>query len=755
MQRLGICLDKPARKWDDGLPLGNGRLGAMVMGKLKEETIFINEETLCYGPSRHRENEDAYGQLENIRGLLREGKVEQAAFLAKMSLTSTPKYNNPYQPMGDLRLCFLGENGRPDCYTRSLDIENAIAKVEYEINGVCYEREHFVSTAYQVLAVRVRARGGSLTMSANISRKPFEEFTGKLGERTAGNWGENGAGGMHYLSGVRIASADAKTLGDAVYVEDQEEIVIYLAAVTDYEDCLNDVRAEAEKAYEKLAAEVKRRLDEAEKAGYEAVLERHRKDYQAVYQDFDLVLGTDPAVPGENVSTGKLLADFREGDRQYELYLTRLLVQYARYLMIASSDNCLLPANLQGLWSGAYEPPWQCQYTININTQMNYWFVEKAGLSRCHLPLFNLLKLLEKNGKQTAWELYRSRGFCAHHNTNVWGCTAPEGIFDASPYWVMGGAWLCLHMYEHYLYTGDKKFLKDEAMPIMREAIRFFEDYLYKLPDGSLVTGPVVSPENTYRSAFGEVGALCLGTTMDNCILRQLISAYLEGMESLGMQEEEEKKIMQGILEGLPPLKIGEDGRLLEWMEDYEETEPGHRHISHLYGLHPGHEITPEKTSYFEAAKKTLEYRLSHGGGHTGWSRAWLACFSARLLDGEGVRENIAQLLCRCIQDNMLDVHPPFQIDGNFGIAEAVLEALVQERNGKVYLFGAAPDIWESGRLTGYCLTGQAKLSVEWEKGGRVLVKLTAPLDRNIILVCHGTETEVFCPAEETVSVQI
>lgn len=776
MERQAVVLKNPARSWDKGLPLGNGRLGAMVMGKLKEETIFLNEETLCFGPLRERENPDARKMLEPIREMLLEGRVEEAAFYAKMALASAPKYNNPYQPLGDLRLCFFGEDMRAEEYESSLELEEAIARVAYRTRGMRYEREHFISREYNVLAIRIRALSeADVTMSANVGRKPFEEFTGKLDGRTAGNWGENGAGGMHYLSGVRIASPDAETLGDAVYIRGQREIVLYLAARTDYEDCLAGVRKDGEEAYSALKANVLERLDRAEKAGYEEIRRKHLEDYRALYGNFSLRLGStvqeaaeSREVPEgkegakeregstgkegaveERISTGGMLAQLREGDRTHEHELVNLLFAYARYLMIASSENCLLPANLQGIWNGSYEPPWQCEFTININEEMNYWFVEKAGLSVCHKPLFELIRRIAENGAGTARKLYGCRGFVAHHNTNVWGSAAPEGIFDASPYWVMGGAWLCNHLFEHYLYTGDKGFLEKEAMPLAREAIRFFEDYLHEMPDGTLVTGPVVSPENTYRSKLGQVGALCMGTAMDSSILRQLITSYLKGMRALGWEKEqaEDGQLLERLLEKLPPLRIGSDGRLLEWMEEYEETEPGHRHISHLYGLHPGREITPETPETFEAAGKTLEYRLSHGGGHTGWSRAWTACFAARLLDGEAVGAHVRQLLCQCIQDNMLDVHPPFQIDGNFGIAESILEALVQERGGKIHLLPALPPEWSEGEIRGYCLTGNARLSFAWKDGRVTGFGTESPRDRELIIMANGCERRIHCPA--------
>lgn len=780
MIKQAVILKNPARSWDKGLPLGNGRLGAMVMGKLKEETIFLNEETLCFGPPRERENPDARKMLEPIRGMLLEGRVEEAAFYAKMALASAPKYNNPYQPLGDLRLCFPGEDARAEEYESRLELEEGIARVTYRTRGKRYEREHFISREYNVLAIRIRALSETdITMSANISRKPFEEYTGKLDGRTAGNWGENGAGGMHYVSGVRIADSKAETLGDAVFITGQRQVVIYLAARTDYEDCLAGTRKDGEEAYRAIKETVLERLDRAEAAGYDEIRRKHLEDYQGLYENFSLRLGsasreeteereeplssvgrgTDGDGQGESriseekriPSTGELLAGLREGDRTHEHELVNLLFAYARYLMIASSENCLLPANLQGIWNGSYEPPWQCEFTININEEMNYWFVEKAGLSACHKPLFELLKRIADNGAGTARKLYGCRGFVAHHNTNVWGGTAPEGIFDASPYWVTGGAWLCNHLFEHYRYTEDRDFLEKEAMPLAREAIRFFEDYLYEMPDGTLVTGPVVSPENTYRSKLGQVGALCMGTAMDSSILRQLITSYLEGMKVLGREEEqaEDKELLEGILEKLPPLRIGADGRLLEWTEEHEETEPGHRHISHLYGLHPGREITPETPETFAAAGKTLEYRLRHGGGHTGWSRAWVACFAARLLDGEAVGEHVRQLLCKCIQDNMLDVHPPFQIDGNFGIAESILEALVQERSGKIHLLPALPPEWPEGEIRGYCLTGNARLSFAWKEGRVTKLEAESSREKELIFVVNGCERRIVCPAGE------
>ncbi len=705
-----IMLDKAARRWDDGLPLGNGRIGAMVMGKVNEETIIINEETLWYGPKRKRRNPDAREHIGEIRSLLREGKAAKAAFLAKLALTSTPKYNNPYQPAGDLRLCFLDHQGKAVNYIRSLDIDQAIASVEYTLGEIRYRRELLVSSRYNVLAVRLTCDQGTMTLSANISRKPFEEHSGKLSENTVGNWGENGVGGVKYLSVVRmtVESGSVHTLGDFVYCENANGVVLYLTAATDFG---------GRKEYRKECLE---RLEQAERAGFDKIKEEHIRDYHQLYNRMELHIN-DAERPEE--MTSELLSLHRKGEDRHLDYLTVLLFHYARYLMISSSFSCVLPANLQGIWNGSYEPPWQCEFTININEEMNYWFVEKCNLPECHLPLFDLLDRMVKSGKVTAREVYGCRGFCAHHNTNLWASTDLEGIFDASPFWPMGGAWLSLHLYEHYLFTQDIEFLKERALPVMGEAILFFEDYLYEDEEGYLLTGPSLSTENTYCSEIGEKGALCMAPTMDIMILRQLLSWYLEGGKLTGRTEGMESATL--LLKKLPPTRTSKEGRILEWYQDYEETEPGHRHISHMYGLHPGNEITRDKRELFKAAKRTIDYRIRHGGGHTGWSKAWITCFYARLREGDKVARSLRELLETSVQDNMLDMHPPFQIDGNFGSAEAILEALIQSHSGYIDILPALPGIWKKGKAVGIRLRGGMSADLFWDNSSlkRLLVR--------------------------------
>ena len=374
-------------------------------------------------------------------------------------------------------------------------------------------------------------------------------------------------------------------------------------------------------------------------------------------------------------------------------------------------------------------PPWQSGFTININLEMNYWFIPKVGLMECEIPLRRLLQKLRENGKDTARELYGCRGFCAHHNTNLWGCADPEGIFDASPFWNMGGAWLAVQIYDNYLYSKDKELLREEILPTMREAILFFEDYLFRDAAGIWQTGPSVSPENTYRTVDGQCSALSLSPTMDIAILKQLIMYYQDGLEELGKNRDES---LDAILSSLPPYRLTKDLRIREWCNEVEDTEPGHRHISHLFGLHPGNTITRDKMELFQAARNTLDSRIANGGGHTGWSKAWICCFMARLGRGEEVRLNLLQMMQNCILDSLLDVHPPFQIDGNLGFAEAVLEAIAQSHAGYIELLPALPESWEAGEIKGMRLRGGITMELIWQNSRPVVCRMKSVMPQSV-----------------------
>ncbi len=733
--RKSFFLNRPAKNWEDGLPVGNGRIGAMILGGLSEESIPVNEETLWYGPPRDRANKDCRGYLDRVRELLQEGKEEEAAFLWKMAFTSTPKYNNPYQPAGEMHLCFRNHRQRPENYERRLELSTGEAEVTYTMGGYHYERTYLVSTEWNVLAVRLATdHPEGMTLSTNIGRKPFEEYTGALEWRypAVGNWGQNGAGGVSYFTAVTAVAvaADGReedrvaVLGDYIYVSGAKEVIFFLSTATSFkETCKEGPEEDKKEVSENIAKRVGETLQRARDAGWQQIRERHRTYFRQMYDRFSLTLHSAPSVPADILPMNEIMAEIRKGEKKWADGMMVFLLDYARYLMISSSANCVLPANLQGIWNGSFVPPWQSEFTININLEMNYWFVPKVGLTECEVPLRKLLQRLRKNGRDTAMKLYGCRGFCAHHNTNLWASADPEGIFDASPFWNMGGAWLALQVYDNYLYGKEKELLEQEILPTMREAILFFEDYLFEDREGMLQSGPSVSPENTYRTEEGQCSALCLSPAMDIAILRQLILCFQEGLEETGREREKE---LDTLLTKLPPYRLSKDGRLMEWNREVEETEPGHRHISHLFGLHPGNTITRKDKELFQAAGRTLDYRLAHGGGHTGWSKAWICCFMARLGRGEETWNNLYQMMQNCILDSLLDVHPPFQIDGNFGLAEAVLEMIAQSHDGCIELLPALPEGWRAGEIKGMHLRGGITMDLLWEEGIPVSCRMKA-----------------------------
>lgn len=729
-------LTEPAAGWEEGLPIGSGRLGAMIPGKIGEENILVNEESLWYGAARDRKNPDSRRYLEKVRKLLMEGKVEDAAFLWKMAFTSAPKYNNPYQPAGELHLCFKNHRGEAADYRRNLDLEDAQAEVSYSMNGHFYRRVCFASAKYRTLVLQMTTEEpGGMTVSANIARKPFEEYSGVLPADfpAVGSWGQNGAGGVHYLTAVTACAKNAEggnavsVIGDFLYIQNAKKITIYFTAFTDYEEMWDSLEngkchEDGQEPFYGLWERVREALENALTADYDTILAEHREWYHRYFDRFSLNICKD-ARGAECVPMDKIMGEIRRGKKEYADYMIELLVDYARYLMISSSADCLLPTNLQGIWNGSFVPPWQSQYTININTEMNYWFVPKVGLTECEKTFRMLLQKMRYNGRKTAEALYGCRGFCAHHNTNLWACTDPEGIFDSSPFWNLGAAWMACQIYDQYRYSQDKELLENEILPVMREAILFLEDYLFEDQEKRLLSGPSVSPENTYETRDGQCAALSISPTMDRAIMRQLILDYQEGLTALKKAREEK---LDELLEKIPDYEISGDGRILEWLDEVQETEPGHRHISHLFGLHPGNTITREKQELYKAAGRTLDYRLSHGGGHTGWSKAWICCFMARLGRGEELWENLFQMLGKCIQDNLLDVHPPFQIDGNFGLAEAVLEGIVQSHGTCIEIFPALPGRWKDGSVRGLRLRGGITMDMEWKNGRPVVCRMKA-----------------------------
>jgi alpha-L-fucosidase 2 len=707
-----IKLDHPAADWVEGLPLGNGRLGAMVQGQIADEILLVNEETMYYGGPKGRQNPDTAKYLGIVRDLLLSGKPEEAEFLAKTAMTGTPRYLGPFQPAGQLRLGYFGQQGKVSEYSRVLDIDKALAAVSYTVNGVRYKREYFTALGTNVFALRISG-DAPLTLQANLNRRPFEEHTGKIDDKTIGIWGRLGDGGLRYFGCARALATGGScaVIGDSLVIREAETIVLLVTFSTDYLYNGN-YREEA------LCT-----VDEAEGKGWEDLKNEHLTIYRGLYERVQFTLN-DADTPEE--PTDILLKKLKEGGNGD--YLCLLAFNMGRYLLISSSYNCRTPANLQGIWNGSYTPPWESVFTININLQMNYWPAEVCNLTECTAPLFDLVDLMVRRGKETAKNLYGCGGFVAHHNTDIWGDPDPTGLFGSSPFWVMGGAWLALHLYEHYRFTMDREFLRTRAFPVLEQALLFFRDYLAEDEKGVLHTGPSVSPENTYVTGDGQVAALCMSPAMDGEILRELYKSYAASCEALG-QGQELRREMEGMINRLPEIKLTKDGRIREWLEDYGEKEPGHRHMSHLFALHPGSQITEKTPELFKAAEKTLAHRIQNGSGHTGWSAAWVINHWARLKNGNKAYTHLMDLLAGKTIENMLNVHPPFQIDGSFGLTAGVAEMLAQSHGDYSELLPALPDTWRKGKVSGLRLRGGITVEISWQDGKLTGAFLTADTD--------------------------
>lgn len=712
MKKL-LSMRKVAKEWEEGYPIGNGRLGAMIMGGVKEEKLWLNEDSMWYGGPKDCHNPDSIKYIDEIRSMLFEGKIEEAGALARCAMTSTPKYINPYHPLGYLWFFFEGHQGEITEYERILDLDEAVSKVKYRMEDTVYTREFIASYIDQVIAIKIKARGEKrLNFSVNINRRPLEGTSGKLNEHTVIMRGRSGPDGVKFsaLLSAKVKGGRTRIIGDFIYIQDAEDVELYISSNTSF-------RGED---YEEKAIE---QIEAARIKGYEAIKADHILDYQTLYTKNQLSLGSSQEV----LTTDELIEVCRQGKDSGKL--AELFYTYGKYLLISSSRKGTLPANLQGIWNNSFTPAWECNYTININTQMNYWAANVGNLAECQEPLFYFIKQLCENGKETAKRIYGCEGSVAHHNTNIWAQTTPGGILSASPFWPMGLAWLSLHLSEHYHYTQDKEFLKEVCLPILKEVTKFYVSYLVETPEGYLVTGPSLSPENSYISESGEKGALCMGPSMDSQIVRQVFKEYIDGSSCL----EEDKdwcKQLEQVVEKLPPTTIGKYGQVMEWYKDYEEVEPGHRHISHLFALHPANQVTQAHTpELFEAAKMTLKRRLENGGGHTSWSMAWIINMYARLFDGEAAYEKLRTLMIKQTKCNLFTVHPPFQIDGNFGGCAGIAELLIQSHEGFIRLLPALPQAWDQGEAKGFCARGGFEVDFAWREGKVLSIKITSKVD--------------------------
>lgn len=726
---MRLWYQKPAEKWCEALPIGNGALGAMVFGNPEREMLQLNEDSVWSGKKLNRINPDAQKYLPKIRALLREGKISEAEKLTLYALSGTPNSERSYQTAGEFYL------NCPDCkqytdYQRELDLEEGMIRVSWRTGETCYSREYLASYPDGVIACKMKAEGpGRLNFDCRVGRQMnCQDETEASSSGLITMMANTGEAAITFCVGVKVSVTDGgcEKIGEHLVVTGASEAVIYLKIMTSYRT-------------ENVRKTCMAWLEEAAAKGWEQIRERHIADYRKLFARLTLTLhGRKERKTVTKLPTDERLLAVSKGADDPELMA--LYFQYGRYLLIASSRPGALPANLQGIWNDSMTPPWGSKFTININTEMNYWIAESGNLAECHVPLFEHLEKVKENGKRTARDMYGCRGSVAHHNTDIYGDTAPQDHWVPASFWVMGEAWLATHIWEHYEYTLDQEFLK-KYFDIIEQCVLFFEDFLIESKDGYLVASPTLSPENTYRMEDGTEGHLCEGCAMDNEILTELLTDYLRACTVLGLDEK--KPVAEKMLSRLQPPAIGSEGRLLEWGREYEEPEPGHRHISHLYGVYPGtsfdYENTPE---LMEACKKSLEYRLAKGGGHTGWSRAWIIGLWAKFRDGEKAYENYKALLAHSTFPNLMDNHPMFdyfvfQIDGNFGASAAVIEMLVQSRGDEIWLLPALPSVWTDGSVSGVCLRGGGEISMQWRDGKVSQVALLTPMERSLKLHAH------------------
>ena len=717
---------KPAENWDEALPVGNGRLGGMIFGRVNEELIQLNEDSIWSGGFRKRNNSKAYANLEKMRQLIRDGKTTEAENLCAEAFYGTNENQRHYQPLGDLHI-WQQSDGKVLNYKRSLDISKAVSTTAWQSGGVKYFREVFVSHTDEVMTVVFTSNTkGKINFVAAIDGKDDDYDKNEAYDDSTVLF--TMTDGIPYAAAISVSAVGGECGTDAnrISVKNADSAMLTIACQTSFRT--GD--------YEKTAIS---QAKKAHRTGADALLKRHIADYKKLYDRCTFEL-CDNSGGNSEKPTDERLKLVKEGGRDNKL--VEMYFNFSRYLMIAGSRENTLPLNLQGIWNKDMWPAWGGKYTININTEMNYWAAEIQNLSECHMPLFDHIERMRENGRVTAREMYRCKGTVCHHNTDIWGDTAPQDKWLPGTLWPMGMAWLCLHIYEHYKFTGDREFLA-EKYDTMREAAEFFEDYLIEDGKGRLVTSPSVSPENTYYTKDGVKGTLCQGPTMDSSILNQLFTAVAESAQILDIDAEFAMKMLE-FRSRLPEPEVGKYGQIMEWAEDYDEVEPGHRHISQLFALYPADIISFHKTPELaKAARATLDRRLSYGGGHTGWSRAWIINMWARLFDGEKVGENVTALLSNSTSINMFDMHPPFQIDGNFGGGAGIAEALLQSHSGEICFIPALPKEWESGSVKGMKARGGFEVSFSWA-GGKMQAAEIKSLCGNSCTVYSDAPIEIY-----------
>jgi alpha-L-fucosidase 2 len=721
------------KEWLNALPLGNGSFGAMVFGDVNKERIQLNEESMWSGSPNDNDNPDAFQHLNEIRQLLFEGRYKEATDLTNRTQVCKGAGSGWGNGAGVPYGCFqtLGElwidwhkTAPYQQYHRELDLNNAVVRVSYVQDGVSFKREIFTSHPDQVMVARFTAdKPGQISFQCAMNRiERYRTFTENNQLVMAGALSDGkGGDALQYMARLKaVAKNGTVTVTDSsIIIDGADEVVLLLSASTDY---ILHYPTYKGRDYKNITQQ---NIAAAEKMAYKELLASHTTDYKRYFDRVSLQLGQQTP---DTIPTDKRLSEFKTSKNDNHLY--ELAFQYGRYLMISSSRPGTLPSNLQGLWANKTQTPWNGDYHTDVNIQMNYWPAEIANLSELHQPFFDLLASLQQPGTKTAQTQYHANGWVVHPITNVWGYTSPGegadwGMHTGAP------AWMCQHIGEHYRFTGDKKFL-EKMYPTLKGSVAFYMDWLVKDPrTGKLVSGPAVSPENTFIAPDGSKCQISMGPTHDQQTIWQLFDDFIMASKELGVTDEWVAKVAAA-KEQLAVTQIASDGRIMEWAQEFPEDEPGHRHISHLFAVHPGSQInlieTPELA---QAAIKSIDYRISHGGGHTGWSAAWLINQYARLRLPENAKANLDAVLAKSMSPNLFGSCPPFQMDANFGtaagVAEMLLQSHVQTDSGQyiIDLLPALPQAWHQGNVMGLKARGGITVDLCWKEGKLVKTKLT------------------------------